>query len=342
MLPVHNIAELEEQLSRPDAAVLETLARTPGDFLVAGAAGKMGPSVCRMLRRGLDDVGRTSTRVIAVSRFSAPETAAALAAHGIETSACNLLDRRALASLPDAPNIVFMAGQKFGTQDAPEQTWAINTLLPAFIAERYPQSRFVVFSTGCVYPLSLVPGSGSHEDDPLLPPGEYAASCVGRERIFAHYSRLHKTPMLFFRLCYSIDLRYGVLVDIAQRVIAGHPVDLTMGWTQVIWQRDACARALRAFDHVSSPPTALNVTGPEQLSVRWIAEQFATRFGSTARFLGTEGSHAWLWNAARACQLFGTPETSITEMLDAVALWLQRGGHVLNKPTHFEVRNGNY
>lgn len=342
MPPIQNIAELEERLSRPDAAVLETLARTPGDFLVAGAAGKMGPSLCRMLRRGLDDVGRKTSRVFAVSRFSAPGSAAALEAHRIETIACNLLDRSALSSLPDAANIVFMAGQKFGTHDAPEQTWAINTLLPAFIAEHYPRSRFVVFSTGCVYPLSAVPGNGSLEDDPLLPPGEYAASCVGRERIFSHYSRLHQSPMLFFRLCYSIDLRYGVLLDIAQRVFAGQPVDLTMGWTQVIWQRDACTRALRAFDHVSFPPTALNVTGPEQLSVRWIAEEFASRFHSKARFSGTEGSHAWLWNATRACQLFGHPETSITEMLDAVALWLQQGGEVLNKPTHFEVRDGNY
>ena len=342
MQPIHNTAELEEQLSRPDTAVLETLARTPGDFLVAGAGGKMGPSLCRMLRRGLDEVGRGAARVIAVSRFSSPDAAAALAAHRIHTIACNLLDRSALAALPDAPNIVYMAGQKFGTHDAPEQTWAVNTLLPAFIAERFPNSRFVVFSTGCVYPLSPVPSNGSSEDDPLLPPGEYAASCVGRERIFTHYSHLHKTPMLFFRLCYSIDLRYGVLTDIAQRVLAGKPVDLQMGWTQVIWQRDACARALRCFDVVSAPPTALNVTGPEQLSVRWIAEQFATRFGSTATFSGIEGNRAWLWNATRSCQLFGPPETSITDMLDAVANWLQRGGGVLNKPTHFEVQDGNY
>ncbi|MEY3174983.1 MAG: hypothetical protein RLZZ436_2897 [Planctomycetota bacterium] len=342
MLSITSTASLDEHLHRPDPAVLETLRRTPGDFLVAGAGGKMGPTVCCMLRRGLDAIGRQSSSVFAVSRFSLPQSNLPLQQSGVRTIACDLLDRSALQSLPDAPNIVFMAGQKFGTTSAPEQTWAINTLLPAFVAERFPRSRMVVFSTGCVYPLTPVAGPGSHEDDPLLPPGEYAASCVGRERIFSHYSRLNQTPMLFFRLCYSVELRYGVLMDIAQRVYSGAPVDLQMGWTQVIWQRDAAARAIRSFDFADCPPVALNVTGPGRLSVRWLAEQFAARFSRTAVFTGSESETAWLWNASRACELFGPPETPTTDMLDAVADWIRSGGPTLGKPTHFEVQDGNY
>lgn len=342
MDPIRSVTDLDEQLSRPDEAVLRTLSGGTGDFLIAGAGGKMGPSLCRMMRRGLDAVGRQSSRVIAVSRFPSGRVAEELRVHGVETLSCDLLDRTALQSLPEVSNIIFMAGQKFGTQGNPEQTWAVNTLLPGLVADRFPRARFVVFSTGCVYPLTPISGVGSREDDPLVPPGEYAASCVGRERIFGYYSRLHGAEMLFFRLCYAIELRYGVLLDIAQRVYAGVPVDVRMGWTQVIWQRDACARAIRSFEYVSSPPTALNVTGVERLSVRWLGEEFGRRFGKPARFSGEEGAESWLWDAGRASACFGPPETSTVEMLDAVAWWVESGGSVFGKPTHFEVQDGNY
>ena len=342
MLSIASLISLEEHLSRPDSGVLQTLQQTPGDFLVAGAGGKMGPSVCRMLRRGLNAIGRDSSEVYAVSRFSVPESSASLRQDGIRTLSCDLLDRSTIASLPDVANVIFMAGQKFGTTDAPEQTWATNTLVPAFVAERFPRSRMIVFSTGCVYPLTPVSGTGSREDDPLVPPGEYAASCVGRERIFCHYSRRNQTPAVLFRLCYSVELRYGVLVDIAQRVFSGGTVDLQMGWVQVIWQRDAVARAIRSFDLVSCPPTALNVTGPERLSVRWLALQFADRFRRQPVFAGREADTAWLWDASHATQLFGPPETPLTEILDAIADWTRSGGPTLGKPTRFEVQDGNY
>ncbi|MFM7056639.1 MAG: NAD-dependent epimerase/dehydratase family protein [Planctomycetota bacterium] len=342
MLSISNPASLDEHLSRPDAGVLETLQRTDGDFLVAGAGGKMGSSVCRMLRRTLNTLGRQSTEVYAVSRFSNPQTSAALRQDGIRTLSCDLLDRQAVASLPDVSSVIFMAGQKFGTADAPEQTWAVNALLPAFVAERFASTSMVVFSTGCVYPLTAIAGSGSREDDPLLPPGEYAASCVGRERMMAYYSQRNRMPALLFRLCYAVELRYGVLVDIAQRVFSGETVDLRMGWVQIIWQRDAAARAIRSFDFVASPPVALNVTGPERLSVRWLALQFADRFRKEALFAGNEADSAWLWDASKATQLFGPPETPLVEILDAVADWILRGGATLGKPTRFEVQDGNY
>ncbi len=342
MLSISGSASLDEELSRPDSSVLETLQGISGDFLVAGAGGKMGPSVCRMLRRGLNSIGRHSTQVFAVSRFSNAEAGAVLRQDGIQTLSCDLLDRNAVSSLPDVANVIFMAGQKFGTADAPEQTWAVNTLLPAFIAERFAGCRMVVFSTGCVYPLTAVAGPGSHENDLLLPPGEYAASCVGRERILSYYSRRNQTPALLFRLCYAVELRYGVLVDIAQRVFSGEAVDLQMGWVQIIWQRDAVARAIRAFDFVSCPPTALNVTGSERLSVRWLALQFAERFGRQAVFSGCESERAWLWDVSQATQLFGAPETPLTEMLDAVAAWIRGGGATFGKPTRFEVQDGYY
>jgi nucleoside-diphosphate-sugar epimerase len=342
MLLISSTASLDEHLSRPDDAVLETLRRIPGDFLVAGAGGKMGSTVCLMLRRALNAIGRTGSAVYAVSRFSDHRPRLLMEESGVKTIACDLLCRRSLELLPESASVVFMAGQKFGTSGSPEQTWAVNTLLPALVAERFARSRMVVFSTGCVYPLTDVAGSGSVEEDPLLPPGEYAASCVGRERIIGYYSLLNRMPALMFRLCYSVELRYGVLADIAHRVFAGVPVDLQMGWVQVIWQRDAVARAIRSFDLVSCPPVALNVTGPRRLSVRWLAEQFGARFGRKPQFAGEESVTAWLWNAAKATEVFGAPETSLDEMLDAVASWILTGGESLGKPTHFEVQDGNY
>jgi hypothetical protein len=342
MLSISSPASLDEHLSRPDDAVLEVLGRTSGDFLVAGAGGKMGASVCLMLRRGLDAIGRKESAVYAVSRFSVHRQRRLMEESGVKAIACDLLDRRALEMLPDVSSVIFMAGQKFGTLGRPEQTWAVNTLLPALVAERFARSRMVVFSTGCVYPLSSIAGLGSAEEDPLLPPGEYAASCVGRERIIGYYSQLNQMPALMFRLCYAVELRYGVLSDIAHRVLAGVPVDLQMGWVQVIWQRDAVARAIRSFDLVACPPVALNVTGPQRLSVRWLAEQFGDRFGRQPLFSGEESATAWLWNAARATEVFGAPETSLDQMLAAVASWIRTGGESLGKPTHFEVQDGNY
>jgi nucleoside-diphosphate-sugar epimerase len=342
MGPIHTIESLEDELSRPTPGVHAALRSVDGDVLVLGAGGKMGPTLARMVRRGLDEIGHGGRRVIAVSRFSSPAAAAGLRAYGVETVACDLLDRDAVASLPDADNVIFMAGQKFGTSDAPEVTWAMNTLVPGHVADRYRHSRTVVFSTACVYPLSEVSGSGSHEDDPLGPPGDYANSCVGRERVFTYFAKRHGTPVVMFRLSYAIDLRYGVLCDVATKVARGLPVDVEMPAANVIWQGDANARAIQCLTKTASPPVALNVTGLEPVSIRWLATQFGERFGRPAVITGTEATRAWLFDARRSYEWFGPPTVGIGEMIDAQAEWIRRDGETLGKPTHFEVRDGQF
>jgi nucleoside-diphosphate-sugar epimerase len=252
------------------------------------------------------------------------------------------MERAAVQTLPDAANIIFMAGQKFGTADMPELTWVMNTLVPAIVAERYARSRIVVFSTGCVYPLAPVSGPGSREEDALGPPGEYANSCVGRERVFAHFAQQHGTRALFFRLCYAIDLRYGVLLDVAQKVAQGLPVDVTMGAANVIWQGDANARAIQCLAHASSPPVALNVTGLERVSIRELAQRFGELLDRPAEITGTESPIAWIWDASRSYDWFGPPRVSLEEMIEATAQWVRQGGATLSKPTHFEITDGRF
>ena len=342
MNPITTLDELDEALSRPTAGVLDALRQIEGDILLLGAGGKMGPTLARMVRRGLDAIGQPQRRVIAVSRFSSAASRTALEAHGVETLACDLMDRAAVQALPEVPNVIFMAGQKFGTRDAPELTWVMNTLVPAIVAERFTRSRLVVFSTGCVYPLLPAKGRGAREEDPLTPPGEYANSCVGRERVFSHFARQHGMPTVFFRLCYAIDLRYGVLLDVAQKVARGEPVDVTMGYANVIWQGDANARAIQSLLHADSPPVALNVTGLERISIRELARRFGERLGREARITGQEGDLAWIWDAQKSYDLFGPPEVTLDEMIEATVHWLQLGGATINKPTHFEVQDGQF
>lgn len=342
MKPITTIDELEDQLSRPTPGVLRTLRDLDGDVLILGAGGKIGPTLARMVRRALNDIDQPERRVMAVSRFSAANTAQELQKHGVETIACDLMDRQAVRALPDASNVILMAGQKFGTNDSPELTWAMNTVLPAIVAERFPRSRVVVYSTGCVYPLVPVDGPGASEDCPLTPHGEYANSCVGRERVFSHFAKQLGTPTLFFRLCYAIDLRYGVLSDVARKVAAGAPIDVTMAAANVIWQGDANARAIECLAHTSTPPAALNVTGLERVPIRWLAESFGERLGRKPQIVGTEGTLAWLWDATRSYELFGPPTVTLAEMIDATADWVRRGGISWNKPTHFESSDGRF
>ncbi len=335
-------AALEELLSRPTSGLLATFAELEGDLLILGAGGKMGPTLARMARRALDEVGRRDQRVIAVARFSDPAVRAGLEAVGVAPVRADLTDRGEVAGLPEVPNVVFMAGQKFGTTDAPDATWHMNTYVPALVAERFAGSRIVAFSTGCVYPNVPVASGGSREEDPLGPLGDYANSCVGRERILTYFSRAQGTPMVLFRLNYAIDLRYGVLVDVAQKVLAGEPVDVTMGYVNVIWQGDAGAQALQCLAHASAPPLALNVTGPETVSVRVLAQRFGELFGREPRIVGTEAETALLSNAGRAHALFGYPTVPLDILIGWVAGWLSRGGRLLGKPTHYETRDGKY
>lgn len=337
-----DIAQLEEQLSAPTPGVLEKLSSLPGDVMVLGAAGKMGPTLTRMVRRALDQLGQHKRRVFAASRFSSSAVESDLRSIGVETIRCNLLDRAAVQALPDVPNVIYMAGQKFGTAEAPELTWAMNTLVPALVAERYAASRIVVFSTACVYPLVSVDGPGSSEDDPLGPPGEYANSCVGRERVFTHFAKQYGTRALFYRLSYAIDLRHGVLRDVADKVQRGEVVDVTMGAANVIWQRDANARAIQCLAHTASPPLALNVTGLERVSVRSLAHRFGDLLGRQPFITGNEGPTAWLFDARRSYDLFGPPTVSLDEIIEATANWVRLGGASLGKPTHFEVRDGRF
>ncbi len=341
MKPIESVAELEERLSAPTEGVLEQFRTLAGDILILGAAGKMGPTLGRMARRASDAHGQ-SRRVFAVSRFSSPEATPELQRHGVEPIACDLLDRAAVARLPEAPNVIFMAGQKFGTAAAPELTWAMNAMVPAIVGERFSRARIVVFSTGCVYPLVPVESAGAREEDPLGPPGEYAQSCVARERIFTHFSKARGLAALLFRLSYAIDLRYGVLLDVAQRVAAGEPVDLSMGWANVIWQGDANARALQCLAHASTPPAILNVTGREKVSIRELAGRFGELLGRAPVFRGREGATAWLFNAAKSFELFGPVTVPLEEMIEATAHWVRLGGATLGKPTHFEARDGDF
>lgn len=335
-------AALEERLSRPDAALSRALPEIEGDFLILGAGGKMGPSLARMLRRGLESCGESGRRVLAAARFSDEAARTLLEAAGVETLRCDLTDRAQVAALPEVRNIIYMAGQKFGSSAAPEATWGMNCYVPVLVSERFRDARMVIFSTGCVYPLVPVASGGSREEDALEPPGEYAASCVGRERLFSYFSLQYGTPMLLFRLNYAVDLRYGVLVDIAQKVLAGSPVDVTMGHVNVIWQGDACSYAIRSLQYASSPPLALNATGPETISVRSVAHRFAELFGCQAQITGREAETALLADASRCHDLLGYPEVSLNRLIFWVAEWLRRGGRTLGKPTHFEVRDGAF
>ena len=334
-------AALEELLSRPTPPVTALLARLEGDLLILGAGGKMGPSLARLAKRGSQEAG-VERRVIAVARFSTAGLRLALEADGIETLECDLFNSAQLRQLPDAPNLIYMAGQKFGTTGEAARTWAVNAWLPGAVAERFPHARIVAFSTGNVYPLAAIEGEGFTERDATGPVGEYAESALARERVLEFFSRRNHTAMAVLRLNYAIEPRYGALRDLADRVRDGRPVDLSMGRVNVIWQRDANAVALRLLEHCAVPPLVLNVTGRPALSVRWIAERFADRFGVEAVFERPEAETALLSDATRMHELLGTPEVGIEEMIEHVAGWVEQGGRSLGKPTQFENREGRF
>ena len=337
-LPPRNEAELEERLSRPTASLAAALAHVPGDILILGAGGKMGPTLARMAKRA--DPAR---RVIAVSRWSDPSTAATLRQHDVQTEYADLLDQRSLAALPDAPNVVFMAGQKFGTAVRPATTWAMNAAMPAFVGERYAGSRTVVFSTGNVYPLTSPAQGGSREDDVPQPIGEYAYSCLARERLFTAAAARHGSPVAIVRLNYAHDLRYGVLTDLAMRLMRGERIDLRMSFVNVIWQGDANALALAALVRATAPdPFIVNVAGPETLRVADLAHALGRRLGVAPLFSGDEAPDALLSNASRMAALTGDPLLPLDTLLDWVAAWVHAGGRLLGKPTGFERRDGRF
>jgi len=339
-LPVRipDLTTLEELLSEPTPAVVEALQRVSGDILVLGAGGKIGPSLTRMLRRATD----ATRRIFAVSRFPNPALVEALSRDRIEVLRCDLLDRSSVERLPDAAIVFYLVGMKFGTTGNEARTWAINAYLPALVAERYRRSRMVAFSTGNVYGMVPVTSGGSRETDPLRPDGEYAASCIGRERLLEFFSRKFSTPTVILRLNYAHELRYGVLVDIARAVYHEQPIPLATGCFNAVWQGDVNAWTIQALQYADSPPFVLNLAGPETVSVRWAAEQFGQRFGKIPRFIGTEAGDAYLSNASRAHRLFGYPRVPLALLMEWIADWLMRGGEVWDKPTHFHERSGQF
>jgi len=338
---INTVKELEERLSRPTTADVAAVSELRGDILILGAAGKMGPSLAKLARRAILET-RVSKRVIAVARFSDPQIRSDLEKAGIETITCDLLKPGAMASLPNVENVIFMAARKFGTSGSEHLTWAMNTFLPGLVAERYRESRIVAFSTGNVYGLQPISSGGATEVTPIAPVGEYAQSALGRERMFEYGSSQWKTPVALLRLNYAVELRYGVLVDVALKVFNRDAVDLQMGYVNVIWQRDANSQCLRSFAHCQSPPLVLNITGPETLSVREIAEEFGRRFEIEPIFSGNESHVAILSNAAKSTSLFGPPSVCPDHLIKWIAQWIANQGAILNKPTHFEVQDGKF
>jgi nucleoside-diphosphate-sugar epimerase len=338
---IKNEKELEELLSRPEKETIELFKRLDGDIIFLGIAGKIGPSLARMARRACDEAD-VNKRIIGVSRFGNQEEKNQLEELGIKTIQGDLLDRNFLESLPKVKNVFFLAGMKFGSEENLSLTWAMNSYLPGLVVEYFRDSRIVAYSTGCVYSLVPVESGGSVETDLPAPMGEYAQSCLGRERMFEFGSRKNGTPVTLIRLNYAVEMRYGVLVDVALKVKNNEPVDLSMGYFNAVWQGDANNYVLRSIELTNSLATILNISGPETLSVRNVALEFGKRFETEVRFAGVEASTALLNNPAKSIELFGKPRVSVEKMIDWITDWLKNENRLLDKPTHFEVRDGKY
>ncbi len=333
-----DVAALEEFMTAPSPALEADLARLDGDLMVMGVGGKMGPTLARLAKRAAP-----GKRVIGVARFSGKGLQRELESAGVECLPCDLLDRAALEALPRVKNLVFMAGHKFGAADNPAFTWAMNAGVPLRVAEAFRESRIVCFSTICVYPYADVGGPGASEATRAEPPsGDYANSCVGREQMFTYGSHKWGTPGRLLRLSYAIDMRYGVLHDVATSVLNGQPIDVSMGYVNVIWQGEANEQALRLLAHCTAPTSPLNVTGPQKISVRWLAGEFARRLGKPALVTGKEAPTAWIVDTSASQRLFGAPKVPLEKMIDWVAEWVARGGPSLGKETHFQTRDGKY
>ena len=332
---------LEEKWLSPSAALIDDIQHIEGDILILGAGGKIGPSIAKLAKKAIER-GGSDKRVIGVSRFTESGLIDELNAAGVETIVANILDDSQLQSLPEVENVLYLAGTKFGTSNNEPYTWAMNTYLPGRVAEKFKHSRIVVYSTGNVYPFTTVSSGGATEELRADPVGEYGQSCLGRERLFQYFSSVHGTKLLLYRLNYAIDFKYGVLLEVAKSVLAGKPVDLRTGHVNVIWQGDANEMAIRSLLHCDAPSKILNITGPETVSLRWLAGEFARIFKTEPVFVNEEQPTALLSNAAESFRLFGYPRTTLKQMIGITAQWLLEGGKTINKPTHFQERQGQF
>jgi len=338
---MQDIKTVVKELLQPSEVLIRDMASLKGDILILGVGGKIGPSLALLAKQAIDRSG-VQRKVIGISRFSESGLQEQLEKEGIETHIADLMNETELASLPEAENVLYLAGTKFGTTGKEPFTWAMNTYLPGRVAEKYKNSRIVVYSTGNVYPFSPVLRGGTDEKTSPAPVGEYGQSCLGRERIFQHFSEKYQTPLLIYRLNYANDLRYGVLVEIAKAVKEQRSIDLNTGHVNIIWQGDANEITLRSLHHCATPAKMLNVTGPETASVQWLAEQFGDIFGKTPVFTGEEQPSALLSNAAESFRIFGYPKVSLKQMISMTAEWLLQDGTTIYKPTHFQERKGEF
>ena len=338
---INSVEELEDRLSTPSEALIEEMTQLKGDILILGVGGKMGPSLAKLAMRAIKEAG-VNNKVIGVSRFSEPDLKEELEGFGIETISIDLLNDEELQSLPEVENVIYMAGKKFGTTGQEHSTWAMNTYLPGRVGEKFRNSRIVVFSSGNIYPFVPIGSGGADENVAPDPKGEYAQSCLGRERIFQYASHKYKTPLLIYRLNYAVDLRYGNLLEIAQMVNEGREIDLTNGHMNVIWQGDANEIALRSLSLCEYPAKILNVTGPETISIRWAAEELGKLLNKSPRFVNEEASDILLNNAGLCHRLFGYPRVTLRKMIEMTAHWVAVGGETHNKPTHFQTRSGKF
>ena len=334
---INDVSELEELLSRPSPVLIDSVKQLKGDIMVLGAGGKIGPTMACMAQRAVEAAG-VKKQVFAVDVIDLP----GLAQAGLTTIKCDMLDLDAVKALPRVANIVYMAGRKFGSTGSEWLTWAINVMVPHNVAQVFTDARIAVFSTGCVYPVVDLGSGGSIETDACDPVGEYAMSCLGRERMFDYYAAEHGEKVVQIRLNYAVECRYGVLVDVATKVFNGEPVDVTTGYANVMWQGDVCDQVLRSFDYATSPASVLNITGPETFSIRWAADRFAEMLGKEAVFCGAENGRAYLNNATKANALLGNPAVPLMRVMAWIADWVSRGGDNIGKPTHFETQDGKY
>ena len=333
--------KLDGMLAAPSQLLIDDMAKIEGDIIILGAGGKMGPTLCYLAKNACEAAG-VSKRIIAVSRYQDPVARKLIESNGIETVSCDLLGSGIVDSLPDAKNVIYMAGRKFGTKNEEYLTWAMNAYLPSVVSECYKNSRIVVFSSGNIYPFVNINQGGCTEETPVMPVGEYAMSCLARERMFEYASRTHNTPVFMYRLNYAIDLRYGVLYDLAAKIMKNEPIQLNTPFFNCIWQKDANEIAIRSLLHCKTPPEIVNVTGPETVSVRYAAGELAKSLSRDVTFLGSEEENALLSNSNKCISLFGYPTVGIKDMIKMQAEWILDGGRSLDKPTHFEERRGNF